>query len=64
LRVAQPASHDCGGQRARRPDRRDSEIFASSPRTLILFDLKNGVSDTPQFAAPIIEFHLNFNHLV
>jgi hypothetical protein len=29
-----------------------------------MFDLKNGVSDTLQFEAPIIGFHINFNHLV
>jgi hypothetical protein len=43
---------------------RDSEIFASSLRKFIVFDLKNGVSDTLEFAECIIDFHLNFNHLV
>jgi hypothetical protein len=43
---------------------RDSEIFAGSPRKVTVFDLKNGVSDRLQFAEPIIDFHLNFNHLV
>jgi hypothetical protein len=43
---------------------RDSEIFADSPRKLIASDLKNGFSDTLQFAESIIDFHLNFDHLV
>jgi hypothetical protein len=43
---------------------RDSENLADSPKKLIIFDLKNGVSDTLQFAEFIIDFHLNFNHLV
>jgi hypothetical protein len=42
----------------------DSENLPDSPKKLIMFDLKNGVSDTLQFAAPIIDFHLNFDHLV
>jgi hypothetical protein len=43
---------------------RDSEIFADSPKKLIMFDLKKGISDTVQFAESILDFHLNFNHLV
>jgi hypothetical protein len=42
----------------------DNEIFADSPRKLIVFGLKNGVSDTVQFAESIIDFHLNVNHFV
>jgi hypothetical protein len=43
---------------------RDSEIFTDSPRKLIMFNLKNGISDRLQFAESIIDFHLNFNHLL
>jgi hypothetical protein len=42
----------------------DSEIFADSSRKLIVFDLKNGVSDRLGFAESIIDFCLNFNHLI
>jgi hypothetical protein len=42
----------------------DSQIFAGSPRKLIIFDPKNGVSATLQFAESIIIFHLNFNRRV
>jgi hypothetical protein len=63
---------DCCWQRDCRPDHhrrqklmfRDSESFADLPGKLIVFDLKNGISDTPQFAESIIDFHLNFNHVV
>jgi hypothetical protein len=43
---------------------RDSELFADSPKKLIMFSLKTGGSDTLQFAKSILDFHLNFNHLV
>jgi hypothetical protein len=43
---------------------RDSENFADSPKKFIIFDLKNGVSDTLQFAEFIIDFHFNFSHLL
>jgi hypothetical protein len=42
----------------------DSEIFADSLRKLIMFYLKNSVSDMLQFVESIIAFHLNFDHLV
>jgi hypothetical protein len=43
---------------------RNSQILADSPKKFIMFDLKNGVSDMLQLAAPIIDFHLNISHLV
>jgi hypothetical protein len=43
---------------------RDSEIFANSPSKLIVLDLKNGASNMLQLAESIIDFHLNFSHLV
>jgi hypothetical protein len=43
---------------------RDSEIFADSSKKFIMFDLKNGVSDTLQFAESIPDVHLNFNQIV
>jgi threonine dehydrogenase-like Zn-dependent dehydrogenase len=43
---------------------RGSEIFADSLRKLVMFELKNDVSDTLQLAEFIINFHLNFNHLI
>jgi hypothetical protein len=43
---------------------RSSEIFADSSKKLIMFDLKNGVSDTLQFVESILDVHLNFNQIV
>jgi intraflagellar transport protein 80 len=43
---------------------RETEVFGETPRKLTVFDLKNGVSETVQFTESIVDFHLNFNHLI
>jgi hypothetical protein len=43
---------------------RGNAIVADLLRRLIVFDLKNSISDALQFAESIIDFHVNFNHLV
>jgi intraflagellar transport protein 80 len=43
---------------------RDCEVVLESPKKLTVFDLKNGVSEPISFNDTIVDFSLDFNHLI
>ncbi|KAH0791698.1 intraflagellar transport protein [Histomonas meleagridis] len=43
---------------------RDCEVFMESPKKLIVYDLKNGITENLQFSTSVVDFYLAFDHLI
>ncbi|OHT10834.1 hypothetical protein TRFO_19821 [Tritrichomonas foetus] len=43
---------------------KDVEVVSENPKSITVYDLKNGISEILQFQDSIVDFYLNFNNLI